>query len=68
MTKKEAIEKVELIRKMGAFDEGAHIEEDKLYLKFIECISNGVYKIEQAREIANIIKKTQDFDLYRFYG
>ena len=68
ITKETAIEKIEYIKSLVFDEESAHIVEDTLYLDFIKCIANNMYNIEEAIEIANVIKTVEDIEFERWYS
>ncbi len=68
LTKEEAQQVVQSIANSADNPASAHEGEDGLYLEFIEAISNGEYTIDEAKEIATILKSSQNIDFARWYA
>lgn len=68
LTKELALQTVEKIIECSSDDESAHYEEDRLHYWFIDCVSDGMYTIDEAIEIANIVKSTANIDFDRWYA
>jgi vacuolar-type H+-ATPase subunit I/STV1 len=67
LTKELAFKKVAEIAD-SSDDESQHIKEDELYFWFITSVSNGCYEMDEAIEIAKIIKQVDDLDFCRWYA
>lgn len=66
LTKEIALQRVEEINNISRDDEMAHEKEDELMSEFIDCVSEGMYKLKEAKEVALVIKKTRDIDFARW--
>jgi hypothetical protein len=66
LTKEMAIKEVADIRNIASDDEAAHSNEDSLHYWFICCVAAGMYKKDEAVEVANIVKSTSEIDFARW--
>lgn len=68
LTKEKAMERVEKIKSVAYDDETAHVEEDDLHSTFISCVAARMYGIDEAVEIADIVKSTSEISFSRWYA
>lgn len=68
LTKEIAVNEVAKIESSTFDNEVAHILEDDLHLHFIECVAAKMYTMEEAIELANIVKSTEDIDFTRWHA
>jgi hypothetical protein len=67
LTKASAEAAIKEIESERGSDGWAHELEDTLYLKFIECVAAELYDIDEAAEIANIIKSSKNIEFGRWF-
>lgn len=49
-------------------NEDAHQKEDELMQSFIQCVAHGLYEIDEAVQVANIIKQAKEIPFARWYA
>lgn len=66
LTTEIATQRVADIKEVSGDDEVAHAKEDSLRDWFIKCLALGLYDIEEARVVAEIVQSTNDINFYRW--
>jgi len=57
---------IEIVKRSIADPDKAHCIEDQIMYRFIECLSIGMYEIDEAIEIAALIKECNELQFPRY--